>query len=289
MRRLKTTWKHLRRSPYQALAAIFIMFFTFLIASIFIMLAFGSDTILKYFESKPQTTIFLKDEAKNQDVANLKEKLNKTGKIASLKYISKEDALNIYKQQFKSDPLLLEMVSSSILPASFEISTKEITDLAKISDVMSKEPLVEEVVLQKDIIKTLVVWTSSIRTLGLVLVGFLVIESILVILVVIGMKIAVRREEIEILRLVGATSWYIRWPFILEGMLYGFLGAVFAWGVSYLLLIYYTPFLSTFLTGIPLLPVSNILMLYLLGVLALGGILIGSIGSLIAVWRYLKN
>lgn len=289
MGRFKTTWKHLRRSPYQAMAAIFIMFFTFFMASIFVMLAYGFDRTLNYFESKPQATVFLKDDAKEKDILSLRDKLNETGKISTIKYISKEEALKIYKDQFKSDPLLLEMVSSSILPASLEISTKDIKDLNSVSEVVSKEPLVEEVVLPKDIINDLIVWTTSVRTIGIALVSFLVFESILVIMIVIGMKIAVRRQEIEILRLVGATSWYIRWPFIFEGIIYGLVGAVLAWGASYLLLIYATPFLSTFLAGIPLLPVSYILMLYLLGALCAGGVLVGSIGSMVSVWRYLKN
>lgn len=265
------------------------MFFTFFMASIFVMLAYGFDRTLNYFESKPQATVFLKDDAKEKDILSLRDKLNETGKISTIKYISKEEALKIYKDQFKSDPLLLEMVSSSILPASLEISTKDIKDLNSVSEVVSKEPLVEEVVLPKDIINDLIVWTTSVRTIGIALVSFLVFESILVIMIVIGMKIAVRRQEIEILRLVGATSWYIRWPFIFEGIIYGLVGAVLAWGASYLLLIYATPFLSTFLAGIPLLPVSYILMLYLLGALCAGGVLVGSIGSMVSVWRYLKN
>jgi cell division transport system permease protein len=181
------------------------------------------------------------------------------------------------------------MVSSSILPASLEISAKEIRDLQILADIAKKEPLVDEVVYQKDIVNTLIGWTSSLRSFGFILVGFLVFVSILIILMVIGMKIAVRREEIEILRLVGASRWYIRWPFILEGMYYGFLGAVFAWGILYLLLIYFTPFLSSFLTGIPLFPISFMLVLYLLLTMIGGGVLVGIIGSFLAVWRYLKN
>jgi cell division transport system permease protein len=289
MGQFKTTWQHIRRSPYQAFAAILIMFFTCMVAGSFIIMAYASDKILNYFESKPQTTAFLKDDIKSEDVDSIKNKLLETGKAANIKYVSKEEALNIYREQNKNDPLLLEMVSSSILPASLEISAKEIRDLQILADIAKKEPLVDEVVYQKDIVNTLIGWTSSLRSFGFILVGFLVFVSILIILMVIGMKIAVRREEIEILRLVGASRWYIRWPFILEGMYYGFLGAVFAWGILYLLLIYFTPFLSSFLTGIPLFPISFMLVLYLLLTMIGGGVLVGIIGSFLAVWRYLKN
>lgn len=290
MGQLKTTWQHLRRSPYQSLAAILIMFFTCLVACLFVILAFTSQKILTYFESKPQTTAFLKDEVKDGDIEEIKNKLEATGKIAKIKFISKEEALNIYREQNKNDPLLLEMVSSSILPASLEISAKDIKDLEALAEIVKKEPKIQEVVYQKDIINTLVEWTTSIRKVGIILVGFLVFVSVLIIVMVTGMKIALRREEIEILRLVGATRWYISWPFILEGIFYGAMGAFFAWSAAYLLLIYFTPFVSSFLNGIPaLFPVSPILMLYLLGIIAGGGIMVGIIGSFFAVWRYLKN
>lgn len=289
MGQLATTWQHLRRSPYQAMAAIMIMFFTCLVASSFVVLGFGFDRVLTYFESKPQTTAFLKDEAKEDDINSIKEKLINTGFVANIKFISKEDALNIYREQNKNDPLLLEMVSSSILPASLEISAKNLTELGALAEIVKKEPLVEDVVYQKDIISTLMNWTSSVRKVGAILTGFLVLVSVVIILMVIGMKIAIRKEEIEILRLVGASKWYIRGPFIAEGAFYGVTGAVLAWGTTYLLLLYFSPFLSTFLTGIISFPVPAVLMLYLLGILSAGGIMVGIFGSSIAVMRYLKN
>jgi cell division transport system permease protein len=103
------------------------------------------------------------------------------------------------------------------------------------------------------------------------------------------MKIALRREEIEILKLIGASNWYIRTPFLLEGAFYGGIGAIISWIISYLLLLYATPFLTSFLLGIPILPVSPIFMLTLLSGLVLVGAGVGVGGSLLAVWRYLKS
>lgn len=289
MSQLRTTWKHIRRSPYQALAAILMMFFTCMVASSFLVLGFGFEKILTYFESKPQTTAFLKDEVKDTDIEAIKNKLINTGKVASIRYVSKEEALNIYREQNKNDPLLLEMVSSSILPASLEISAVSLPDLGALAEIVKKEPLVDEVVYQKDIINTLMNWTTSVRKVGIILVGFLVLVSVIIIVMVIGMKIAIRREEIEILRLVGASKWYIRGPFIFEGALYGLIGAIISWGVTYVSILYFSPFLSSFLNGIISFPVAPYLMFYLLGILIAGGILVGIIGSGLAVWRYLKN
>ena len=102
------------------------------------------------------------------------------------------------------------------------------------------------------------------------------------------MKVALRKEEVEILRLIGAGSWYIRAPFIFEGIFYGITGAILGWGTAFLLLLYTTPFLVNFLAGIPILPVSIVFMLIILGAELIAGILIGSFGSFLAVRRYLK-
>jgi len=285
---LKTTWKYIRRSPYQALAAIMIMTFTFFVAAIFLLLAGGSSVILRYFEAKPQITAFFKDKITNTQIDSVKKTLNETGKVTALKYVSKEEALAIYKEQNKKDPLLLEMVSADILPASLEISAVSAENLSSLYNLIKKDPIVEEVVFQKDVVQTLTNWTSAIRKIGIVLMTFLIFVSILIIVTIIGMKIAVRKEEIEILRLIGATNWYIKWPFIWEGIFYGATGAIVAWTATFLILWQSTPFLSSFLTGIPLLPVNWIIMVILLGILTFGGVIIGAIGSLFALWRYLK-
>jgi cell division transport system permease protein len=105
---------------------------------------------------------------------------------------------------------------------------------------------------------------------------------------IIGIKISQRKEDIEIMRLIGATSWYIRWPFILEGVFYGIIGAVIGWSISTLSLLYATPFLESFLKGIPVLPVSYIDLLVLLGTELLFAIFLGVISSFLAVFRYLR-
>ena len=108
----KTAWKNIRRSPYQALAAILIMTLTFLAVSFFVFLLAGSSTIINYFESKPQVTAFFKNEAKQADINTLGNQLKATGKVASIKFVSKEEALKIYREQNKNDPLLLDLVTA---------------------------------------------------------------------------------------------------------------------------------------------------------------------------------
>src|SRR3989344_3072955 len=281
-----TTWRNIRRSPYQAIAAIFVMMLTFLAFSIFALIIFGSSRIVNYFESKPQVTAFFRDEAKQADIESLSATLKESGLISGVKLVSKEEALKIYKEQNKNDPLLLDLVTAEILPASLEISTYKIEDLALVSDTLKKSTIVQEVVFQKDVVSTLTSWTSILRKIGLAVVVLLALVSIFIMVTIIGIKISQKRSDIETMRLIGAGSWYIRWRFILEGIFYGLVGAFVGWFVSVGALLYVTPYLSSFLRGIPLFPISPIILLELLGIEILVAVLLGAFSSYLAVLRY---
>ncbi len=288
MKYFSTAWKNIRRSPYQALAAILIMTVTFLTISFFAFLLYGSSTVVNYFESKPQVTAFFKNEASQTDINSLENKLSQTGKTASIKFVSKQDALKIYKEQNKNDPLLLDLVTADVLPASFEISTQKIDDLSLVSDMLKKSSISSDVVYQKDVVSTLTSWTNAITKIGVVLIVLLSLASIFIMSMIISIKISYKREDIEIMRLIGATSWYIRWPFIIEGVFYGVFGSLIGWLIATGVLLYSTPFLESFLKGIPVLPASYISLLSLLGFEILFAIFLGVLSSFLAVFRYLK-
>lgn len=293
-----TTWKYIRRSPYQAISAIITMFLTFLMGGFFALATIASVFILQYFESKPQITVFFSDSATEKNIGDLETALKKSEKLSSVKFISKQQALEIYRTQNKNDPLLLEMVTADILPSSLEISATSPQHLAGLAEIISGAEGVEEVVYQKDVVNSLISWTNAIRNLGLLLAGILAFDSLLIIITVIGMKIAMRRKEVEILKLVGASTWYIRLPFILEGITYGQIGAFGAWVFLIVLILVFREFILSFLGIIPV--VNQLLLnpadigsiftggLFLIILLFLGTTL-GTFGSLIAIGRYLKH
>ncbi|HSA83638.1 MAG TPA: permease-like cell division protein FtsX [Patescibacteria group bacterium] len=292
MKAWKTSWKHIRRTPYQALAAICIMMLTFLAISVFAMIVFGSSVILQYFESRPQVTSFFKSEAQQHEIDTLKAELQKTGLVAEMTFVTKEQAFARYKEQNKDDPLLLELVSADILPPSLEVSTAKIEDLATIAQIMRGSPAVlegeEGVVYQQDVIELLSLWTNGIRIVGIVIIVILAVVSIIIMMTIIGFKVSQKREEIEIMKLLSATNWYIRWPFVFEGIFYGVVGTFIGWLIASAALLFASPYLALFLKGIPLLPVSPLFLLALLGgelIIAIG---LGVISSSLAVLRYLK-
>lgn len=284
----KTTWHHIRRSPYQAFAAVFIIMQTFFIVSVFTFVIVGSAKIITYFESLPQVSVFFKNEVKQAEIDGLKEKISKSKKASQIRFVSKQEALKRYQAKFKGDPLLLEFVTADILPASLEIQTTKIDDLNSISEMLKGAAYVKEVIFPKDVVSKLVMWTDALRKIGIALTIVLSLDSIFIMVIIIGIKISQKKEEIEIMRLLGATNWYVRWPFVFEGMLYGIIGAFIGWVTASAALWYAAPFLSSFLGSIPIFPISPFFLLQVLGIEFLFAICLGFIGSFFAVLRYLK-
>lgn len=280
--------RNIRRTPFQAIAAVMVMFLTFLSLLTFILLAAGSEITLKYFENKPQVIAFFKEGTTNTDIQTIENALKQESRVTKTKYISKEDALAIYREQNKQASGILELVTASILPASLEISTQSPEDLAPIAEILRKEPVVDDVRVPEDVVQTLTSVTRIIRVVGLSTVGFFMVFATLVIIMIIGFKIRLRRGEIEIMRLLGASPSFIRNPFIFEGIFYGLAGGVLAWIVSWALLWYFTPFLQGYFGEVKLLPVNPLFMLILLGSVFMVALVIGGLGSISAVRRYLK-
>lgn len=280
--------RNIRRTPFQAIAASMVMFLTFFALLIFLLLAAGSQAILRYYESKPQVIAFFKDGTTETDIVAIQTALSREDKVTQTKFVSKEEALKIYRERNKNDPTLLELVTANILPASMEISTATPDDLAGVAEILKKEPVVSEVIVPEDVVASLTSATKVIRIVGGTTVIFLILFAILIILMIIGFKIRIKRDEIEIMRLVGASPGFIRAPFILEGIFYGLSGAFVSWVIIYLTLWYFTPFIQGYLGEVKLLPPDPLFMLALLGSGLVIAAVVGGLGSIMAVRRYLR-
>ncbi len=269
-------------------ATILIMTATFLVISVFAVVAYGSDKILSYFESKAQVTAFFVDEATEEQIMGVKSELEATDLTAEVRYISKEEALQIYLGQHEDEPVLLESITANIFPASLDIRTRNVDDLPYLVSILDTKDIVEEILFYQDIVQSLKSWTRTVRLVGLGLIGVLLVISVTIILVTVHTSVSRCSREIEVMRLVGASSWYIRWPFVIQGAFSGLVSAVLAVGV----LAAATPLLMTktelLLRGMNLVILTPRLFLGLLVAEAALGIFLGVLGSFIAVWRYLR-
>lgn len=297
----KTAKKHIRRAPYQALAAVLIMTLTFFVATILAILAYASHSTLQHFETQPQIIAFLKNEATSEQVSVLQKELDADSRVRNVRYVSKEDALEIYRKATSDKPVLSELVSPKVFPASLEFSVTDLSFAEEVIREVEQKETVNQVAYTAslgstknigEVVNNLRNITNYIRIGGLVLLGFLLTSSLLILLVILGMRIASRREEIEILQLIGATPGFIRAPFIFEGIFYALSGAVAGWLAATLSVLYLTPSIASFFADIEVLPLTaqGLAMLFgvILGTELLLGLMLGATGSFIALRRYLK-
>jgi cell division transport system permease protein len=216
-------------------------------------------------------------------------------------YVSQAAALKIYKDLNKDNPLLLEMVSANILPASLEIFATKPVYLSELAEFLRSQPSVDEVNYQKSIVDRLVVLTNILRHISIALLILLLTITVTVLITTTAFKISIKREEIEVLQLIGASKSYIRKPFIVEGMLFGIISGTVAFVLFYAIFFSFQPAISAYLTGLPKLTLGNldqfnifvfppsfefILLSYAL--ITAFGAAIGFVGNYLATSKYIK-
>jgi len=188
----------------------------FFVVTMLTALLYSSGQLLRYFETRPQVIAFLKTDAQVGDIFQLQQKLASDPRIKEVRYVSKEDALKIYKEATSENPLLGELVSPTAFPASLEFSLVSLDHAQELIDELKGEKLVDQVgftanlggeATLKNTIEKLKSITYYLRLGGGIFVLVLSATSLLVLLIVISMRLMARREEVDILKLMGAAGF----------------------------------------------------------------------------------
>lgn len=293
------TWKNIlanmKREKVSTLSNIFVMVVTFTLLGLFISMIVGSQTALKYLENQAELTVFFKDDYQENDILNLKTNLEKDKRIASIKYVSKNDAFKTFSEINKDQPLLLESISASILPASIEIRTTNIKDLSVMATELSSKDGVEEVKYFQDVIERFRKFTTIIYISGTVLVLVFLLISYSVILSTLRATINSKGVELEIYKLVGASNSYVKKPLIYQGVFFGLISSLIAsLLVSIIVLGVVILPNDLFYSGLYLFFGPNFIVkpyifsILLTVLLVISGVALGYLGSSSAVKKYLK-
>ncbi len=282
------------------MAAFLVLFFAIFLSTTLLIAVSFLEGLLNYVETRPQVTVYFQRNSTEEDVSRLRDALSKSEKVLSVKYISKDEAFNIYKELNKNKPLLLEMVSANILPASLEIHAKKLEYLPQIVEFSKKQDGVDEVRFSQDNSERLKNLTMIVRKTSILLFAYLILMSIVVLSTTTLFKIAMKKDEIELLRLLGASNFYIRKPYLKESLILSFFASLCSFAVIIGALYTLRPALGAYLEDIPslVLPLEQISltvwpinMMYLGAAFAITSffsILIAITASYIATQRYLK-
>lgn len=288
MNPLSTALANIRRSPFQSITAMIITTVTLFVAYSFSLMILGTQQILNYFETRPQVIGFFELDASTDEINQVSSKMQQKSYVKNIQLITQEEALSTYREENRDDPLLLELVTADILPASIEVSADEISALVQVKNDLESLDSIEEVVFQKDIIDSLTNWTNSVRYIGLATVTTLGLTSFLIIMALISMKVTHRKKAIQVMSFLGASSWFIKAPFFFEGVIYGLVGSLVGWGIMFSALLYLTPWLKSFLGTIAILPVPWEVFAIQLGIGTTITILLGGFAGTSAIKRMMK-
>jgi cell division transport system permease protein len=286
------------RNGWLSVASITIMVLTLLTMSLFIIINIVLNTGIKTIQDKIDISVYLKDSAQQAQVITLQEELSKITNVKNIKYISKDVALSRYRDQNKSNPKLLESLSETDnpLPASLEIKVKDPDKLNDLTVTMEKadfQPMIEKISYKenKEVIDKLFKATQFTKQIGLVATIAFTATALVIIFNTIRMAIFTRKEEIDIMKLVGATPGYIKGPFLVEGAMYGVISTIIAIVVLSTIFYFSATAMVTYFGGVGG-NVSDFLRNNLLSILFTQfgvGITIGVISSYLATRKYLKT
>lgn len=228
----------LRRNLMMTVAVVLSVTVSLTLLGASLLLSEQVDLATDEWVDKVEVTIFLCDGrtcpaiTPEQEQA-LREELEAEPIVEEVFYESKEEAYERFTELFRNQPSLIETVDPDILPASFRVKLVDPDQFMVIATQFAAFPGVEEIIDQQEVLEQFLRFTSIVRNAALVVAGIQLIAAGVLIANTIRVAAFARREQTSVMKLVGANNWYIRLPFVLEGVLAGVLGALLSWGLLY--------------------------------------------------------
>ncbi len=278
----------IRRNGLMSMASLMTVALSLLILGIFTIMVLNLNNMASVLESQVQVTVYLQDSLKEAEIREVGTRITKLPGVTRVNFIDKVEAMSRFKQRLGAQQgLLAELGEANPLPNAFEVKVDRPERVKPVALAIAQLKGIEAARYGQEVVEQLFSLTRMVRIFGSVLIIFLGLAALFIIVNTIRLTVFARRREIGIMKYVGATDWFIRWPFIIEGVLLGSLGAA----ISSLLLtqlygmvtgqVYGTLAFLPLLPQYPMLGYVNIFLL-------LAGVAIGALGSIISVKKFLK-
>lgn len=294
---IKTGFVNFWRNLSLSAAATMVMTITLVIFAVMFMLFGVTSYSLKTIQNTVDISVYFKNGLGEDKIFSIKSELENDPKIKETKYTSAQEAFDQFKEKHKSDPLIqqsLNELTENPLPATLNVKAGKIEDYPAIARELNDpkyQSFIDKVNYEDNrvVIDRLGRILKFIISFGLALVVVFSLIAILVIYNTITLTIYNRREEVEIMRLVGATNWYIRGPFLVESLLYGLFATIITAGLLYPVFSRFLPKISAFVNPQVSVFSQNIFDFWYLLLILLGlGAVLSVISTLLAIRKYLR-
>ena len=284
----RETVKSLFRNRFMAIASVLTVTLSMFILGIFLSAVLNINHMASYLENQVEMTVYLKDGLKTQQVMTVGSRLKSLSGLKEIAFTDKDQAMEEFRNRMGEQAGLLDSINGNPLPASYQTSFNSPDELKMAVNIVRNYSEVEAVQYGQDVIEQLYRIAKIIRISGIILILFLAAAELFIISNTIRLTVFARRREIQIMKYVGATNGFIRWPFLFEGMIIGLIGSTIAF---ILLCLGYNLILEemteaglVFFSLIPFWPFMPYVSLFILA----SGIIIGALGSAISLRKYMK-
>jgi cell division transport system permease protein len=285
---IKEVYTSFKRNIWMTLASIFTVVLSLFILGFFSIVILNLNKMANTLESQVQISVYLKDDLSQEEIDETKETLSKIEGLQDIKFTTREEAMKNFKERLGDQQFLLDALDdTNPLPDSFSLTVTSPQQVKTIADTAAALDSVESASYSQDIINHLFNLTHLIRLIGIALIILLTGAAIFIISNTIRLTVFARRKEIAIMKYVGATDWFIRWPFLLEGICLGFIGGGLATIFLYIVYNQVTQEIYEAMAFFPLIPQHPFIDYISLAILV-AGIIIGALGSTISLKRFLK-
>ncbi len=288
----KQALKQVFRNRAMSVASLFSITAMLLILGLFFVLAVNINMVTETARTQFDTIqIYLEDSVEEAESVRMMASLEALPEVKSVEYITKDRAMEEYKVKWGDNAYLLEGLTKNPLPNSLRVTVTELEGSDRVVEAVRSMSGVEDIKYYQDVVERLVKITDGIQLAAMILIGFLILVSVIVVSNTIKLTVVARSDEINIMKYVGATNWYIRLPFLFEGMLIGFFSAAVAAGLIALI---YTKLLAQLgpqaivMFGVSLVPADFLIKNLVIIFMALG-LSIGAAGSIVSMRRFLDN
>ena len=286
---ISSIWKNFLMS----FASFCILMVSLLLVSCAVLLMMNVNKIMSNIEDTNGITIYLKEDISDKQVEHIKSVLEKNQDITDVKYYSKEQALDDFRDNMAEYSELLDYLDKNPMPETFLVRVKDLSKIRHVVNTVNDIEGVEQTKAPYDFASVLVQIRNTFTLIGGAVLIALVVVSIVIVSNSIRTSVFARRNEISIMRYVGATSGFIKAPFFVEGMFIGILAGAAAWGLTWLIYDSVFALFSADLTvwqmfGFYGLTPFGDIMWYVLAVNCAAGALLGAVGTVFSTGKYLK-
>lgn len=283
------TVTYLKRNLLMTVAAISTVAISLLLLGGVQILGIIVHNVTLNWEAKVEISAFLRKDASQGEIESLERELSAMPQVENVTFVSQSQAFEEFKQLYRNKPEFWQALPPNALPASLRIKLVDPDYTQLVADQISAAPGVDSVNFGGDIIKRLLQVNSLLRTITFVMSLILMIAAASLIGNTIRLAIYARRDEIGVMKLVGATNWFIRIPFMLEGVFAALVGALVAGAIVVLADVLFFSRMGNFLTFLgPVFDFSTPELTRILVVLVVVGTMVGLIGSSMALRRFLE-